>query len=79
MKRFVSNHNGVAMGDFTALILAGVAKIYAGEIVEEAKAIMSLKGESGPVKTHHLKLAKRELERQGKLDFYNIKLDKLLG
>lgn len=67
------------MGDFTALILAGVAKIYAGELVEEARALMTMGGEVGPIEPVHLKMAFNKLQQQGKLDFHSINLAKLLS
>lgn len=79
MKKFVSNQSGVTMGDFTALILAGVAKVYTGELVEEARAIMTARGEFGPIQPVHLKMAYNKLQHQGKLDFHSIDLRKLLG
>ena len=36
------------------IILGSIAKIFAGELVEEARDIMKAKGESGPIHPRHL-------------------------
>jgi hypothetical protein len=49
IKRYLSSTHNVGAGDLTALILAAVSKIYLGELVEEARAIMSLQGNDGAI------------------------------
>ena len=36
------------------IILGSIAKIFAGELVEEARDIMKAKGEAGPIQPRHL-------------------------
>ena len=67
------------MDDFTALIFASVSKIYLGELVEEARSIMTKRNEFGPIKPLHLRLAFTKLRNEGKLEFHSIDLKKLLG
>jgi hypothetical protein len=61
------------------LILAAVSKIYLGELVEEARAIMTNRGEIGSIKPLHLRLAFNKLKDSGKLDFGSVNLPKLLN
>jgi hypothetical protein len=56
----------------------GIAKIYAGELVEEAKSIMVEeegrdKGKFGPIRTRHLREARRRMIQRGILQDYKPK------
>jgi hypothetical protein len=79
IKRYLSSAHNVTAGDLTALILAAVSKIYLGELVEEARAIMTHRDEIGPIQPMHLKLAYQKLVDQGKMQFYNVNMKKLFA
>eukprot|EP00041_Stephanoeca_diplocostata_P010816 m.173513 g.173513 ORF g.173513 m.173513 type:complete len:132 (+) comp18303_c0_seq4:77-472(+) len=49
------------------IILGSVAKIYAGELVEEARDEMLRRGENTAIQPRHLRLAARKLKAQGKI------------
>jgi transcription initiation factor TFIID subunit 11 len=57
IKRYLSSSHNVVAGDLTALILAAVSKIYLGELIEEARSLMTENDEVGPIQPLHLKLA----------------------
>ena len=49
------NHNVV-------IVVAGIAKVYVGELVEEARRVMEEKGEVGPIPPIHMLEAQRRLK-----------------
>lgn len=53
----------VKVSDQVAIVVGGVAKQYAGEIVEEARMRMAERGEKGPVGPEHLREAHRTAGR----------------
>ena len=61
IKRFITQNYNIPMSDFFPLILAVVSKVYIGELIEEARAIMTQRGEIGNIKPEHLRLAFNEL------------------
>eukprot|EP00041_Stephanoeca_diplocostata_P010813 m.173495 g.173495 ORF g.173495 m.173495 type:complete len:187 (+) comp18303_c0_seq1:345-905(+) len=67
MRRFLA-HIGVTPPPKQLLIILGsVAKIYAGELVEEARDEMLRRGENTAIQPRHLRLAARKLKAQGKI------------
>lgn len=79
VKKYLSTVHNVTAGDMTSLILAAVSKIYLGELVEEARAIMTQRDELGAIQPIHLKLAYQKLVNEGKMQFYNVNLKKLFS
>ena len=77
IKKFITQNYNIPMSDFFPLILAVVSKVYIGELIEEARAIMTQRGEIGNIKPEHLRLAFNELIKQGKLDFEPMNLKKI--
>jgi len=48
-----------------AIVLAAVAKMFVGEMVESAREQMTATGESGPIQPTHLRQAHRRAQRAG--------------
>eukprot|EP01104_Vermistella_antarctica_P009657 TRINITY_DN2498_c1_g1_i1.p1 TRINITY_DN2498_c1_g1~~TRINITY_DN2498_c1_g1_i1.p1 ORF type:complete len:241 (-),score=112.88 TRINITY_DN2498_c1_g1_i1:833-1555(-) len=68
----VSNQTGGVTANMT-IVMAGIAKIFVGEVVETARTVMDELGESGPLRPRHLREAYRILMMNGKIPTLDAK------
>ena len=62
VKKIMQNVLSHAANPNTVIVMGGIAKVFVGELVEEAKDVMDEWGESGPLLPSHLIEAHRRLK-----------------
>ena len=59
----------IKAGDKVCVIMAGLAKLFVGNIIERARSIMTDRGESGPIQCRHLREAFVIMREDGRLPY----------
>ncbi|KAI8909756.1 taf11 protein [Gorgonomyces haynaldii] len=59
IKKMVSNYIGQSIPQSVAIIVAGVGKVFVGELTEMALSVMEERGDKGPIRPVHLREAFR--------------------
>ncbi|PWN53914.1 TAFII28-domain-containing protein [Violaceomyces palustris] len=69
VRKLVNHVLSQSVSQHIAMVASGVGKVFVGEMVEKARAVQAERGESGPLRPHHLYMAHRlykmERERPG--------------
>lgn len=60
---------GAKIGRSVSIAMGGIAKVLVAELTEEARTVMTERGEQGPIKKEHLVEAHRRLTKRGTLAF----------
>ncbi|GAC99129.1 hypothetical protein PHSY_006727 [Pseudozyma hubeiensis SY62] len=60
VRKLVNHVLSQSVSQHVAMVVSGVAKIFVGEIIEKAREIQSVRGESGPLRPNHLREAHRQ-------------------
>uniref|UniRef100_A0A6B2LQJ3 Transcription initiation factor TFIID subunit 11 n=1 Tax=Arcella intermedia TaxID=1963864 RepID=A0A6B2LQJ3_9EUKA len=69
IKKYMTQVSGAKINQNTVIVMAGISKIFVGEVVEAAREVMEEWGDEGPIKVTHLREAYQRMKLDGRIPY----------
>jgi len=73
IRKLMTSFANCPISQTTAIVMAGITKLFVGDIIETSREVITEWGEEGPIRPRHMREAYRRLKRQLKVPNHTSK------